>query len=593
MDVNGRHMSEFLTNDFMAILKQVFDKNDLHNLNERIRKACHEYLDIACTGDVKQVCDENTWVCGICKKNCLTRSVKCDKCKFWVHYKCEKLQPDFIDVLEKDKSMLYTCSKCDKTHSVSMCSCLALPTSVTHTNSKPVDSSNLHRTSNVVLNTSSALTPASSVVSNSIARNILNEEASDRCSVCASDISSDISEVCELCDSLCHNSCTKELYTNNHIVKICIPCAASEDQRSTTDVTVQQSDSNCPNQQNSAAVSVQQSTASIRTDTTRDTAHGIVALPAESQPHNTTDTVADAPAPAKQQPCRKETSNDRHESTSTSSANVATKKTTSRQTSSSANSEEASVKMKDVRTKEQRLRKWEEELKLRETQLKQQDERAHKKDTYIAQLEAKNIELEQTVRILRRRVAMLEESPIEDTQKAVNSQPKPTDKLLGEIHDRVTRFIVDKVDKQLQQLSDENSTSADSHSDVHQQHTQQQHSAPSSTGHISEPKAHVSYVDTRPRHGIFVPHSQRPVVQQPPHYTPRNSAYVPVLHRPGTQQFVQRPVKQHVGANQPYMQYMGSPVFYGATNPIVTPHTNVRCTQHHFLDQRPHLNLRR
>ena len=37
------------------------------------------------------------------------------------------------------------------------------------------------------------------------------------------------------------NSCTKELYTNNHIVKICIPCAASEDQRSTTDVTVQQS----------------------------------------------------------------------------------------------------------------------------------------------------------------------------------------------------------------------------------------------------------------------------------------------------------------------------------------------------------------
>ena len=121
----------------------------------------------------------------------------------------------------------------------------------------------------------------------------------------------------------------------------------------------------------------------------------------------------------------------------------------------------------------------------------------------------------------------------------------------------------------------------------------QQHSAPSSTGHISEPKAHVSYVDTRPRHGIFVPHSQRPVVQQPPHYTPRNSAYVPVLHRPGTQQFVQRPVKQHIGANQPYMQYMGSPVFYGATNPIVTPHTNVRGTQHHFLDQRPHLKLRR
>ena len=97
----------------------MFDKNDLHNLNERIRKACHEYLDIACTGDAKQVCDENTWVCGICKKNCLTRSVKCDKCKFWVHYKCEKLQPDFIDVLEKDKSMLYMCSKCDKTHSVS------------------------------------------------------------------------------------------------------------------------------------------------------------------------------------------------------------------------------------------------------------------------------------------------------------------------------------------------------------------------------------------------------------------------------------------------------------------------------------------
>ena len=67
------------------------------------------------------------------------------------------------------------------------------------------------------------------------------------------------------------------------------------------------------------------------------------------------------------------------------------------------------TKLKDLRSKELKLKKWENELKQKETQLQMGTEEARRREDYINKVEARNKELEQSVRILQRRIVMLEE----------------------------------------------------------------------------------------------------------------------------------------------------------------------------------------
>ena len=122
------------------------------------------------------------------------------------------------------------------------------------------------------------------------------------------------------------------------------------------------------------------------------------------------------------------------------------------------NKEEVTVKMKDIRAKETKLRKWEEDLKVKEKALQEKGKSQTYTDTYIATLEARNKELEQTVRILKRRISMLEESKDQrgdETHKSeTRQQNRPEERksvlLLEKLHGKVTNFILDSMDKQLE-----------------------------------------------------------------------------------------------------------------------------------------------
>ena len=84
-------------------------------------------------------------------------------------------------------------------------------------------------------------------------------------------------------------------------------------------------------------------------------------------------------------------------------------------------------------------------------------------ESYIQKIEARNDELEQSNRLLRRRIAILEENPKpetvnENTHSHIHDVgPSDTDQMMSGIRDRVTRFVLNKVDQQITML--ENSSS--------------------------------------------------------------------------------------------------------------------------------------
>ncbi|CAC5404121.1 unnamed protein product [Mytilus coruscus] len=63
----------------------------------------------ACNNDIK-----NPEECLKCKRKCLPRSVWCSKGNHWIHYHCEKLKSDMINIVENNlDTNHYICSLCD------------------------------------------------------------------------------------------------------------------------------------------------------------------------------------------------------------------------------------------------------------------------------------------------------------------------------------------------------------------------------------------------------------------------------------------------------------------------------------------------
>ncbi|KAK3103535.1 hypothetical protein FSP39_019947 [Pinctada imbricata] len=391
--------------------------------------------------------------------------------------------------------------------------------------------------------------------------------------VCDSDIVSGHREVFEPCENLCHIDCIKEVHENSKVVKLCISCAASEEQQ----------------RMNNDTRSHMLSTTGPIQPTVLTPANTDASAPESEDVQSTTPKTV-ATATLQQLPQQKETS-DRQTSS--------IKEKSTRSKSSSTIVDGATVKMKDVRTKEQRLRKWEEELKIREAQLNQHEAHSQKKDAYIARLEAQNIELERSIRILRRRIAMLEENSTKDeTPNTENkSHSKPTDKLLSDIQDRVTKSTVDKVDKQPQQLT-ENPTNTTPTSSMTTRHAnphdvnihydiQHRNIQPARLHNVDPLTQNVNNV-TQLQQAVHVPLSQHQFPQHIPRISPRNNAVISNLH-PGIPHIVARDPL----VNQSYRsQYSGAPIFYRAPNPNIMAQTNAT-SPHHFLGQRPLHNIHR
>ncbi|CAG2216627.1 unnamed protein product [Mytilus edulis] len=184
------------------------------------------------------------------------------------------------------------------------------------------------------------------------------------------------------------------------------------------------------------------------------------------------------------------------------------------QNETSANSEFQKIKMKELRQLEQRLRKKDEQLKLKETAINENMSEKTKVLDRLFKAEARNLELEQTVKTLFTRIETLEAykttqgnggtfHSIPNTENKVSHDSTSSDKLIVGIRDKVTNYVLGKVDEELNKLLN-NSCNRSSNSEqfnpsqqsFHQQKSFMQPHQYSPNQHSNQP-----YVTTqRPNH---------------------------------------------------------------------------------------------
>ena len=111
--VNGNNELSFM-NDHVPLLqsmietlKEFYGNEIIDNLNSNIRSTL---IKMNKCEKGKQTVDTK---CPKCKHNVRSRAVQCQMCGLWVHYKCDKLSDDMIDILEDpDNLYIYRCKMC-------------------------------------------------------------------------------------------------------------------------------------------------------------------------------------------------------------------------------------------------------------------------------------------------------------------------------------------------------------------------------------------------------------------------------------------------------------------------------------------------
>ena len=373
VDVNGRHMAEFVNVDVHKILDSVCTMGDLRILNENIHRACQKFLQSeenqnanACKVTTVEsssrvvalnaIRDVDCIDCKVCGSKCMTKSVQCDQCLMWLHYKCVKLTKTEIDNLEKNTGSIYTCTECHSKdiartvvkHPSSICSSVSTSSAIVeeqsssaNTSSAVVKQPSVSTSSTSVVKQPSVSTSSAMVVkqsssddSNTVVTNtcsrvketvpkslfsvdvqghqgsrhthvlstaaeILAEEVTQLCTVCNEEVDRESCEVCDTCMNICHLDCL-QVKSDLGRVYICITCHGAEDQQRIESNTQQK----------------------------------------------------------EIQPARQKTKISLNSKNSTEKQQSSVEKCVN-------NKEEVTVKMKDIRAKETKLRKWEEDLKVK------------------------------------------------------------------------------------------------------------------------------------------------------------------------------------------------------------------------------------
>ncbi|MES9884979.1 MAG: hypothetical protein ABW185_29400 [Sedimenticola sp.] len=120
-----------------------------------------------------------------------------------------------------------------------------------------------------------------------------------------------------------------------------------------------------------------------------------------------------------------------------------------------------SVKQRDLRQQEQKLKKWEDELKYREAKSLDLVNQCKRLEDYLAKTEARNVELDKTIRTLQRKISCLENDkktePNEHndaTKHEITNQNSTTttDELIIGVREKVTQYILRKVSQQIDNL---------------------------------------------------------------------------------------------------------------------------------------------
>ena len=86
--------------------------------------------------------------------------------------------------------------------------------------------------------------------------------------------------------------------------------------------------------------------------------------------------------------------------------------------------ETAGARQRELRQKELKLKKWEEELKISESISAELENDKRKLEEYLCKAEARNVELEATIRMLHRRISLLDVSNF-STRPGINTSDNP------------------------------------------------------------------------------------------------------------------------------------------------------------------------
>ncbi|XP_071153609.1 GATA zinc finger domain-containing protein 14-like [Mytilus edulis] len=116
---------------------------------------------------------------------------------------------------------------------------------------------------------------------------------------------------------------------------------------------------------------------------------------------------------------------------------------------------QTSSKMKELRTLELKLKKKEEQLKIKEAMLNEDMKEKTKIMDRLHKAEIRNIELENTIKTLQTRIEQIPINSVVNNSNPTNSQSKikeEEDELIIGMRKRVTKFVLNKIDKELNKL---------------------------------------------------------------------------------------------------------------------------------------------
>ena len=374
----------------------------------------------ACAGSPsieKQDCemDPSDIICTKCKRPCKTRAAVCQTGNHWIHYRCDRLIAEEIDRLHNDVGFIYGCKDCQK-HNTEV-------KTVINRNAlkSPVQGLNLPNEHKSVKQSMKRCTSASQLKlpklsyerassHETAANDLLLEEVSQLCSVCDHTVTED-DIACLKCNQLCHISCMDPDNSD-----ICIACVSAENQIHQTSNIEHNTVKPCDKMVNQTPIVNQLSNANCVQTNNQSKNIKPVLINISS-----TDSMKCEKSVVKTEP-----------------------------------EGQANVKYKDLRQLESKLKKWENELKLKEAKITENASETRRLQDYIQKVEARNHELETTIKTLNRKINLLETdnhfpkaSAHTDSPTAVASN---TDQLILGVRDQVTRFVMGKVARQLTHL---------------------------------------------------------------------------------------------------------------------------------------------
>ncbi|VDI67956.1 Hypothetical predicted protein [Mytilus galloprovincialis] len=229
----------------------------------------------------------------------------------------------------------------------------------------------------------------------------------------------------------------------------------------------------------------------------------------------------------------------------------------------SKTTDDAQIKFKDLRQLELKLKKREDDIRLREMRNSELNAENIRLQSTIIMQETKIKELENTIRILNRKIVVLEDTESESKRTDANSPVQncchqkcvtETDNLLLAMRERMTKLILQKVDAQINQLESEQ---------IPVQSTVINDMLPKGNTNETLTKEHV-YTNTSTEHRGTVRNSEAiPLAMNVIHQSPQYH----VSHPPPTINGAHQPPQYHVSHPPPAINVVHQPPLSRVSQP--------------------------